>query len=318
MLDQALSECLDRAISRLPHICRDAPAANAALLAWASRLSPTGRPRDYFDGGRAVMLVLPWWLEKRIRPTPDIAFQERLVESTVCAYYFVRLIDNVMDENGAQERRLLPVLGLLHSNFVREYTRLFPSDAPFWDHFNRYWAATAEAAIRDKILPRLSLDDFFNVAARKTSGIKIPLAAVCCRYDRTDLLEPWCDFHDRFACWLQMADDTFDWVHDLRNGDVTFFLSEAHRQKRNGESVSGWVIRRGFAWAINWLEEAMRDLYQHARRLESPELIRFLTYRDAEIRERWLDLSSKLKDVAMLVDVFEPISMESRLHDSSE
>jgi hypothetical protein len=305
MLDQQLSQCVDRAIRRVFERCRQAPAAGAAFRSWASHLSATTEPGDYFGGGRAVMLVLPWWLEKRIRPAPDIEFQERLVESTISAYYFVRLIDNVMDENGANERALLPVLGLLHSTFIREYARLFPSDARFWDHFDRYWAATAEAAIREKALSRLSADDFFTVAARKTSGIKIPLAAVCCRYNRMDLLEPWCAFHDRLACWQQMADDAFDWVHDLRHGNATFFLSEARRRKHSAESVSGWVIRGGFAWAISWLDESMRELRRHAEQLESPELARFLTYRDGEIRDRWLDLRSKLVEVARLVDVFE-------------
>ena len=104
MLDRPLSECVDRAIALLPYACRDAPASTEALVGWAARLSPTGRARDYFDGGRAVMFLLPWWLEKRIQPVPDVRFQELLVESTVSAYYFVRIVDNLMDEDAAEER----------------------------------------------------------------------------------------------------------------------------------------------------------------------------------------------------------------------
>jgi len=307
MLDRTLSECLDRAIARLPDACRDAPASADALVAWATRLSPTGRARDYFDGGRAVMLLLPWWLEKRIRPVPDVRFQELLVESTVHAYYFVRLIDNLMDEDAAEERELLPLLGLLHANFSRVYARLFPPDEPFWNHFDRYWANTAEAAIREKTLTQVSLNDFIGIAAKKTSGVKIPLAAVCCRYGRLDLLDAWCAFHDGFACWQQMLDDTCDWVHDRRHGNTTFFLSEGDRQKRPGESVSGWVVRRGFAWAIDQLAAAMRDLRVQAARLDSPELGRFLEYRDAEVREYAGELTRNLTQVARLADVFEPV-----------
>jgi hypothetical protein len=253
------------------------------------------------------MFVLPWWLEKRIRSTPDMRLQELLVESTVSAYYFVRLIDDVMDGDAAAERGLLPLLGLLHANFLRPYTRLFPADAPFWAHFDRHWTATAEAALREKTLTELSLDEFVNVAARKTSGVKIPLAAVCCRYDRPDLLERWCGFYDRLACWQQMADDTVDWLQDLRHGNPTFFLSEGRRQKRNGESVSGWAVRRGVAWAIEWLGDLMCDLRRNAEDLESPELVRFLEYRDAEIREYALEASAGLKDLAVLVDDYEPV-----------
>jgi hypothetical protein len=309
MLDQPLSACVDRAIIALSHACRHAPAAETALLGWASRLSPTGRPRDYFDGGRAVLFVLPWWLEKRIRSIPDVAFQERLVESTVSAYYFVRLVDNLMDEPGEEDRTLLPLLGILHANFTRAYAHLFPADAPFWDHFDRHWNATAEAAIREKGLTGVSADEFVTVAARKTAGVKIPLAAVCCRYDRLDLLEPWCAFYDRFACWQQMADDTFDWLRDLQHGNATFFLTEASRRKRRGESVAGWVVRRGFSWAMSCLADRMRDLRQGAGQLDSPEIVRFLEYRDAEMHERALELRSNLDDVARLADVFEPIAV---------
>jgi hypothetical protein len=306
MLDQLLLDCVDRAIARLSE-CRHAPAAAAALERWTSRLSPDGPPRDYFDGGRAVIFVLPWWLEKRIRETPDLALQERLVESTVNAYYFVRLIDNVMDENPEEERALLPLLGILQANFIRAYVQLFPSGSPFWDHFERYWNATAEAALRDKMIARYSADEFVEVAARKTSGVKIALAAVCCRSDRLDLLEPWCAFYDRLACWQQMADDVFDWVRDLRHGNVTYFLSEGFRQKRPGESVSGWVVRRGFAWGIDWLEETMRDVRRHAERLESPEVMRFLLYREAALRELALDVNANLLAVTRVADAFEPV-----------
>jgi len=307
MLDRALSKCVDRAIAQMEQSYRHAPVSGLALVDWTARLSPTGQARDYFDGARAVMFLLPWWLEKRIRPTLDISFQELLVESTVNAYYFIRLIDNLMDESAVEERRLLPLLGLLHANFYRAYARLFPPEAPFWEHFDRHWSATAEAAIREKQLTELSTSDFLDVAARKTSGVKIPLAAVCCRYDRPDLLEPWCDFYDRFARWQQMLDDTFDWTRDLRGGNPTFFLSEGARRKRRGESVSGWVVRRGFAWGTDWLAAAMQDLRLHAERLDSPELIRFLEYRESEVHEHAEHLKGLLKDVAILADVFEPV-----------
>ncbi len=307
MLDRALSQCVDRAIARLAHLCREAPVSAQALAEWTTRLSSTGRARDYFQGGRAVMFLLPWWLEKRVRPTPDIPFQALLVESTICAYYFVRMIDNVMDEQAEEERSLLSLLGILHANFVRAYARLFPPDDPFWNYFDRYWMSTAEAALRDGRLTEVSASDFIEIAARKTTGVKIPMAAVCCRYNRLDLLEPWCAFYDRLACWQQMLDDTFDWVHDLRQGRATFFLSEGHRQKQFGESISGWVVRRGFAWGIGQLAAAMQELRTFAARLDSPELARFLEYRDADVRECAQEITHHLKDIAMLADVFEPV-----------
>jgi len=306
MLDQPLSSCIDRAIARLPELCRHAPASATALVSWASALGATGRARDHFDGGRAVIFLLPWWLEQRIRPVPDIQLHERLVDASISAYYLVRLIDNVMDENASEERALLPLLGILHSNFVLAYAALFPPGDPFWSHFHRHWNATCEAALREKALSAISSTEFRDVVAAKKSGIKIALAAVCCRYGRLDLLGPWCEFFDRFSCWQQMANDTFDWVRDLRHGNRTYLLSEGSRQKRARESVAGWMVRRGFAWSIGWLDEEMRGLRGAARQLHSPELVRFLEYRDAEVREHALDLGPKLEEVTRLVDAFEP------------
>ena len=312
MLDRPLSECMDRAIARLPDICANAPAAASALVGWVSRLSRTGRPRDYFDGPRAVLFLLPWWLEKRIRPTPDLAFQERLVESTINAYYFVRMIDTVMDEQAEEERRLLPLLALFHANFGRAYSRLFPPGDPFWGYFDSYWSSVAEAAICEKRLTRLSAGDFTQVAARKTSGVKIPLAALCCRYDRLDLLEPWCAFYDAFAAWQQMVDDIFDWMRDLQHGNPSFFLSEGDRQKREGESIAGWVIRRGFDWGTDRAAAIMTDVQERAEGLGSGELVRFLEYRNAEMHRLAGDLKRHLQDLTVLVDTFETLPASPR------
>jgi hypothetical protein len=306
MLDRPLSACVDRAMARLPEVCRDAPTSVDVLLAWTARLSPTGRPRDYFDGPRAILFLLPWWLEKRIRQIPDVEFQERLVESTIHAYYFVRMIDNVMDENAEQERRLLPLLGIFHTTFLRAYARLFPPDDPFWDHFDRHWSGVTEAALREARLTRLSLEDFNGISARKTVGVKIPLAAVCCRYDRLDLLSSWCAFYDAFAAWQQMVDDTLDCMRDLRHGTPSYFLSEGERQKNRGESIAGWVVRRGFAWGMDRASAMMSDLRADVAVLGSPALARFLEYRDAEVRTLAAELRRQLQALATAVDTFEP------------
>jgi hypothetical protein len=215
------------------------------------------------------------------------------------------MIDTVMDEQGEEERRLLPLLGMFHANFGRAYAHLFPPADPFWDHFDAYWSRMAEAAISEKRLTRLSSADFMDVAARKTSGVNIPLAAVCCRYGRLDLLEPWCAFYDAFAAWQQMVDDIFDWMRDLQHGNPSFFLSEGDRQRGEGESIAGWVIRRGFDWGTDCAAASMTDVRARAEGLGSPELVRFLEYRDTEIRRLVGELRRHLQDLTTLVDTFE-------------
>jgi hypothetical protein len=309
MLDRPLATCVEQAIAKLHGGMENAaPAAAASFVAWTERLSPTGRATDYFDGGRAIMFLLPWWLEKRIRPDPDPDLQSRIVESTINAYYAARLIDNLMDEDGADERTLLPLVAILHANVFHGYAALFPPGDAFWDHFGRHWHRTAETAVRERLTREISEQDFIEWVGQKTAGVKISLAAVCCRYRRMDLLEPWCAFYDYLACWQQMLGDTFDWLRDRRNGTSTFFLSEGARQKRDGESIAGWVVRRGFSWSVGWLSASMDRLRIQAESLESPELLRFLEYRDTEARDRAAGLTAQLTELAAVADVFETVT----------
>ena len=54
----------------------------------------------------------------------------------------------------------------------------------------------------------------------------------------------------------------------------------------------------------------MRDLRRDAEKLESPELVRFLEYREAEVREYVEELRRNLKEVATVANAFEPIDEE--------
>lgn len=84
--------------------------------------------------------------------------------------------------------------------------------------------------------------------------------AVCRRYGRPDLIPAWCSVCDLLSRYVQMADDLFDWpIDSSRANGTTFFLSEADRRRRVGESRAEWAVREGLGWATNlcrgWLDE---------------------------------------------------------------
>ena len=140
------------------------------------------------------------------------------------------------------------------------------------------------------------------IAAKKTSAAKIPLAAVCHRYRRQDLIEPWVDFHDVLGCWHQMWNDLRDWTADERNGIATYFLSHARQAKGPNETIAEWVIREGYDWGLTALDGWMRDMKDRATALRSPDLVEYLTRRDALERRRHEDIRSGLRNLGKLLE----------------
>jgi hypothetical protein len=52
------------------------------------------------------------------------------------------------------------------------------------------WFASADVTIQDADSTEIDREQFMRVAAQKTCAVKIPLAAVCHRFGRPDLLAP--------------------------------------------------------------------------------------------------------------------------------
>ena len=227
----------------------------------------SSEPADYFTHPEAFpMLLLPWWMEESINGAPDTTFQAEIAYSTVCGYYFVRLLDDLMDGESPPSAPVLPAMIVLHTEFQQTYGRLFPADHPFWRSFTRYSFEAAETASADAALDSVDLDQFARVSSRKIAGAKVPLAAVGHRYGRADLLDRWSDMVDLLGRWHQMRNDVQGWVSDRERGRATYFLSEAGRRSAGGESVPEWVARDGLDWATQQLDGWMNELLVLARR----------------------------------------------------
>lgn len=210
-----------------------------------------------------------------------------------------------MDGNATVELNLLPALGLFHTQFQTPYQRYFEHDHPFWELFTSVWFTSADVTMVDASLTEVDRTQFMQVAAQKTCAVKIPMAAVCYRYEQPGLITPWAEFVELFGCWHQMRNDLFDWRRDLRNQARTYFLSEAERRKRPAETVAEWVVRDGFAWGLNNLEAWMSELKALARDLKSPELGAYLDLRDTMMGKQKEEVMDGLQNVAKLFALFE-------------
>jgi hypothetical protein len=282
-VDALISSAVERLSARLV----PTPVLHQRAVDWMQQLSPTGEAAAYFRQPRAwPLLTLPAWVEESLGAVSDPAFQADLVYSSIAGYYHIRLVDDLMDHDAAARLDLLPLSGVLHSEFQGTYARYFPPDHFFWFRFAELWYGAAEATVADASLRNISLAEFRSVSALKVSPGKIPVMAVLCRHDRADLLPAWFDLCDRLAAIVQMSDDLFDWQVDLdRPERTTYFLSEADRRRARAESRTAWILREGFDWGVTTLLDWLADLRQRATSLRSPALDRHLAWREAALAE---------------------------------
>lgn len=305
MYDAQLSQIITEAVSGLrAEMEQAAPLMARPVSGWMAHLAGTAQPEDYFKHPLAFpALLLPWWLEKTLAGSPDIAFQADLVYSTINGYYYIRLIDNLMDGHATVELKLLPALNFFHTRFQMAYQRYFPPEHPFWADFTKTWFRSGEVALADAALTNIDRTQFEQIAAQKVCAAKIPLAAVGYRHNRPDVIEPWSQLVDRLGCWHQFANDLFDWHRDSERQTATYFLSQAERRRNENESLAGWVAREGFEWGIEKLEGWMSTLKTVAHQLESPDLLAYLNTRQQMLRQQQAQVSDGLKSLAKIVAV---------------
>jgi hypothetical protein len=271
------------------------------ILAWINSLYPGHQPEDYWTDPEAFpLLATPWWLEHTLNPSLDSSLQPDLIYSSINMYCHIRLIDNLMDGDVPTSLNLLPALGFFHAEFLRLYHFHFDYKHPFWDFFCAIWFHSAEVTMLDANMSEFDAAQFIDTAAQKTCAAKIPLAAVCYKYNRTDVLPAWSQFLDRFGCWSQMLNDVFDWLKDSQYQTGTFFLSEATRRKHSTESVTEWVIREGFEWAMETLDTWMSELMTIAKNLQSRGSVAYLYKRAAILEKRRRDVHAGLRSLAKI------------------
>lgn len=262
------------------------PNVAGLVRSWMNALSPSGEAPDYFlQPSMFPMLLIPAWMSRSVAGEWDQEFHSDLVYSSVNAYYSIRLLDNVMDGHDTCEKQLLPLSAFFHAEFQSVYQRCFDFSHPFWSSFHSLWLQTADVVVREAELATMDLESFREIAANKLSAAKIPLVAVHHRVGgRTDLAS-WLAFCDELAAWWQFLDDLMDWYIDAQRGACTYFLCEAERRRDRDEPALRWVLREGFQWGIDTLEQWKNRLKCTARELGSDDAAGFLDRRGEMLME---------------------------------
>ena len=174
--DRLLAE---QSIERLANtLSAETPELARATAGWMRSLLHCRAGRLLTHPEAFPMLLLPWWMEQSINGSADRAFQAEIAYSSVCGYYFVRILDDLMDGDSPPPAPVLPAMIVFHTEFQQAYGHLFPADHPFWDLLRHYSFDAAETASADAALDSVDLDQFARISSRKIAGAKIPLAAV--------------------------------------------------------------------------------------------------------------------------------------------
>jgi hypothetical protein len=297
-LPQVLHSALDRLFS---DVVAHMPLAGPDLVTWCRNLAGGGPAEDYFLHPKAYPTVrLPWWAEETLGFTGDLGLQRDAASSSVAGYYFIRLLDDAMDERGERALRLLPTTAFLHHRFEAPYRARFPAGHAFWALFRDVWSRSAEASALDAMPGEVTLERFCQVSARKVCAALIPVAAVFHARAGAPPPDAWVAFIQRLARAHQMDNDMGDWGRDLARGGTTYFLSEGRRRGATADDMGLWVADEGYAWGEGLLREWSQELQDAARGLGSASLVAWLTERDRVLVARGEQVRAGLAAVARL------------------
>jgi hypothetical protein len=303
MYDPEISALITQAFRRLQSQAEAAgPYLGIQLIQWMQAVSKSDRPEEAFKSpGSFPMLLLPWMAEQSLQAATDEEFQISLISSTASGYFYIRLMDNLMDRHGEEKLSFLPALNFFHSQFQSPYQKFFPYDHAFWNFFHRTWLYSAEVTLRDAELSDIDQETFEVICAQKTCAAKIPVAAVFLYHGQPGPMEDWLRFTDLFGRWHQMWNDIFTWFKDFQYSTHTYFLSEASRRKQPDEPLVDWVMREGFAWGLGLLDGWMAELQAQAVKIGSPSLQGYLVERQRTLAAQKAGVYQRMEGSAKLL-----------------
>ncbi len=310
-----LTSRISSAIEQLSaNLQRQAPFLSREVSCWIQEISPDGDASAHFTHVRMFpTLRFPEWIAESLAGKPDPEFQQGILHSSIHGYYYIRLIDDVMDgdRNHALEVKILSAAGWFCSQFQMFYQDYFPPEHEFWRCFRERWIAGAESAAHDASLRSVGWSEFERVASRKFSAAGIPVAAACHYYGQPKPIASWLEVVDELGRWSQMVDDLLDWHFDRRDQRATYFLCEGERRKRQGESLESWIAREGCAWAFELLEQWMRAMQSKAAELGSQGMQVYLYQKEAWLQSQKTVMLAGFAAISGLADILEGAPWET-------
>ncbi|AZS14072.1 hypothetical protein EI981_06120 [Paenibacillus lutimineralis] len=168
-----------------------------------------------------ICYLLPYWLNEEVPIDPDHVHQ--ISTANIMGMLYYHLIDETMDNPSLISRSQLPLAQLIHSEFIKIYSALFPSSSPFWTYYDKYIGEWAVAVTYE------NEQDFFQVnparIAHRAAPVKLSVAAMMLLSGQETRIPQLEEAVDLVLITLQMIDDWQDWEKDLIEGSYNCLLS---------------------------------------------------------------------------------------------
>ncbi|CAM4465636.1 hypothetical protein GNQ08_19210 [Paenibacillus macerans] len=173
-----------------------------------------------------ICYLLPFWLQEAAGTKTEDS--RRLTVAMIFVMMYYHLIDEVMDDPEAADKRKLPLANLIQLEFLHIYGSYFPAASPFWGYFRKYAAEWAEAVAFEHE------SDFFQEdpvrVAHKAAPVKLSVAGALLLTGRKTRIPALEAAVDTVLVTLQMLDDWEDWEKDLREGSYNCLISDVQRE----------------------------------------------------------------------------------------
>lgn len=284
-----------------------APGLAAVALPWMEGLAQTADIENYFLRPLAFpQCLFSWWCEQTCQQPPNPALQHDVVYASVAGYYYIRLMDNLMDRDKPVPPALVPALNIFLTEALGVYASYFPHTHPFWALFEQLWGRATDMTAQDALLTAPDADQFRRVVAQKEYASNLPIAVIAYHYGCPEQCAPWAHFIEQFSAWHQLLNDVFDWQKDDAHEHTTYFLAEAQRRKAATESVAGWVTHTGFAWGCATLQAWFEQVRAAARPLACPDLEIYLDKRQAHFTQMATGVQRAFAQLLPILAALEP------------
>lgn len=309
LFDETLSRLTREACGRIESgLKRDCPGLAGRVLPWMRSLTRSGALEDYFTHFRRFpMLLIPWWAAGG-DARADLEFHADVVYSTMNGYYYIRMIDDLVDRRAEPDLdvlsalEVLPAAAFFHTEFLTPYVRWFPAEERFWETLRSSWLAGAEAGAIAP--PSLDLDAFSEWTGRLMGPVLIPVRAVCERAGDPVRYDRWRPAVLHLCRLEQLLDDILDWHDDAERGLPNLLLAEADRRGRGGERAVAWIVDEGYAWGLEKAREWVTSLRGDAEVLGCDPLVAYSVQRAEMIEDLDRDTGRGLRELSRLGAAF--------------
>ena len=219
-------------------------------------------------------------------------------------YYYVRILDNIMDKEATVEESLLPILSLFHTQWQYTYHKYFAADHSFWLALRELWFDGWNLTLQDHQSGEITREQFLDISSQKSKAATIPVVAVLYRLQQDEDIVLWQNFYKTFQRFHQMHNDVFGWVRDFRSNSTTYFLDEAKRRVKADQSVLAWIAHGGIEWGLRQIQVFFADACVEAARTNNSYLMQYMEARGERLSELASRIPSEAKNLAKLFDAF--------------